>query len=697
MLSDRLKNRSRTLFSAIPPHGIFVAALWAVSFLVYWNSFDVPFQFDDFDFVRNNESIRNLDPATIWSFHSTRFLTFVSFALNYRVHGISVFGFHVVNFFIHLVAVATVYFFALLFFRLDVDLKKDSVADYGAAFVVALLFASHPLQTEAVTYISQRPASLMACFYILALTFYLASSIWRERGDTFRSRLFLACAFVFAVMAMFSKQSAITLPGAIVLLEACRFGVNKTNWKQKLLRSLPFFLAASLVPLTALLFADVERADNLLQSALLPSYWEHAWTEIGVLKNYLALLVWPVGQNIDHDILLHKSFWDPEILFSLGLHVVFLISAVRCRKKNPAICFGIIFYYLALSVESFLVRLPDRMVEHRLYLPSLGIFLAFAGWARDTAREWEPALRTQPRAKRAAWLGLALLALPLGILTHERNEIWRNDESLWWDSVSKAPGKPRPLVNLSRIFYRHGQCEKAIEPLHVAAVNAPSYYTAHRLLGLCLVRLGHFDAAITELNTALSLSAELGTAFNSVREEAYFGLAEAHAGKGDAKAALKYYRECVEAGPAYYVPSFEGMGRILAKSHERDAAIDAFHQALNRALAEGTIITPMASRITSRCFWSAVASRTFELRRILPSLPSTMAFPFLKIFSIRSIVRRRLGSDQTILNGCGRCENPARSGPLIDGIDKWRAMPLKTLIGKRRGFSYWKEGVEYLY
>ena len=108
------------------PHLILVAVLWTASLLAYWNSFDVPFQFDDFDFVANNLSIRHLgNLGAIWNFTSTRFLTFLTFALNYHVNGTSVFGYHAVNFCIHLVAVTGVYVFALLFFRLDGEPVED--------------------------------------------------------------------------------------------------------------------------------------------------------------------------------------------------------------------------------------------------------------------------------------------------------------------------------------------------------------------------------------------------------------------------------------------------------------------------------------------------------------------------------------------------------------------------------------------
>ena len=551
------------------PHLILVAVLWAATLFAYWNSFGVPFQFDDFDFVRNNQAIRHLDQlGAIWAFTSTRFLTFLTFALNYHVHGISVFGYHLVNFLIHLMAVTGVYSFALLFFRLDDGPVKDPIADYGAAFLVAVLFATHPLQTEAVTYISQRPASMMGCCYIWALTLYLASSVASASSEKSRARIFFCASLVFALMAMYSKQSAVTLPAAILLLELCRFGLDKASWKSKLTRSLPFFLVAALVPLTVFCFVDVEHRDNVAQYNLLPSYWLHAWTEIGVLKKYLALLLWPVGQNIDHDILLHRNFWDPEILFSLALHIALAVTAVRCRRKNAAISFGILFFYLALFVESFLVKLPDRMVEHRLYLPSVGIFLAFAGWARDLARQWAPALRESSRAKVVAWLSLALLALPLGVLTRARNEVWGNEETLWYDSVRKSPGKPRPLVNLSRIFYRQGRCQTALDALHVAVVNAPSYYTAHSLLGLCLVRVGRFDDAIPEFTQALSLSAELGTHYYGVREESYFGLAQAYAGKGDTERALINYRKSIESGPAYQAAAAQAIDNLIAKSRQ---------------------------------------------------------------------------------------------------------------------------------
>ena len=106
----------------------------------------------------------------------------------------------------------------------------------------------------------------------------------------------------------------------------------------------------------------------------------------------------------------------------------------------------------------------------------------------------------------------------------------------------------------------------------MAVVNAPTYYTAHALLGLCLVKVGRFDDAIPEFNLALSLSAEVGTKYYGVREESFFGLGEAYAGKGDEESALRYYRKSIEAGPAYEVAATQAISRLLDKRNRVPAS-----------------------------------------------------------------------------------------------------------------------------
>ncbi len=143
-----------------------VISLCVLGILVYSNTFHSPFQFDDEHRIIKNVSIRDLgDLETIWSYFPTRFVPYLSLAFNYHFNQLRVPGYHLVNLVIHLISGIAVWWFILLTFSTPA-VKGREIARHAnhIAFLGSLIFVAHPVQTEAVTYIYQRTASLAALF-----------------------------------------------------------------------------------------------------------------------------------------------------------------------------------------------------------------------------------------------------------------------------------------------------------------------------------------------------------------------------------------------------------------------------------------------------------------------------------------------------------------------------------------------------
>ena len=197
--------------------GLFI--LIVLGIIIYSNSFGCSFQFDDLYTIVNNVKIRNLaDIKTIWNSSPNRPVAFLSFAINYHFSQLDVRYWHLVNLVIHLINAILVWWFMLEIFSSPV-MKDQKIAGQKRllAFATALLFVSHPLATQSVTYIVQRMTSLVTLFYLLSILLYVRGRL-TNRGMIVRI-LFYAGAVLSAVLAMRTKENAFTLPFAVLLFE----------------------------------------------------------------------------------------------------------------------------------------------------------------------------------------------------------------------------------------------------------------------------------------------------------------------------------------------------------------------------------------------------------------------------------------------------------------------------------------------
>jgi hypothetical protein len=196
------------------------------SSLAYSHTFQSPFQWDEEDFIVQNPVVRDLEYFASPSkakgidpdyeiFLRTRYVGYLTFALNYQIHGFDVLGYHIVNVTLHILNAVLVYLLVQLTFKTPF-LKETPLRNHSGpiALFSALLFVSHPVQTEAVTYIFQRHASFVTLFYVGSLVCYV---LWRLRGEAKEAskweRLSVyGLSLLSCVLAMKTKENAFTLP-----------------------------------------------------------------------------------------------------------------------------------------------------------------------------------------------------------------------------------------------------------------------------------------------------------------------------------------------------------------------------------------------------------------------------------------------------------------------------------------------------
>lgn len=448
-------------------------------FAVYSNSINVPFTFDDYPFLIDNPVIKSFDcfPNTHKVFEYAilqdiknnlvlRPVAYFSFAVNYAIHGLNLFGYHLVNMLLHIGNAMLVYG---LFSQLMVtpamtgDQKSGTLNEIDNVWYfplfAALLFACHPLQTQAVTYIIQRFVPLATCFYLASLVLYLQF----RRAPTPVSRIAVyVLSLVAAILAMESKEIAFTLPIIIALAEYIFFDGKIVSRVAVLV---PFFITMAIIPsklmqlpsaVTAVNTENISDAINNINVGGISS-WDYLMTQFGVIITYLRLLFLPYGQNFDYDYPLQQHFFTAQVLLPLGLLLliagtgVYLLKRSRDNRFNLLIAFGILWFFITLSVESSIVPIEDLIFEHRAYLPSIGFFIAvLAGVATLFHR-----LARQPLAhSKFASIILIVTVVGLAGATFARNRVWQDSVVFWNDVIRKSPKKARPYVNLGEVLMR---------------------------------------------------------------------------------------------------------------------------------------------------------------------------------------------------------------------------------------------------
>ncbi|MDE2028320.1 MAG: hypothetical protein KGJ11_07240, partial [Candidatus Omnitrophica bacterium] len=317
-----------------------------VGIIAYSNTFFSPFELDDFSSIVNNGCIQNLgDLHGIWHFLPRRFILYLSLAFNYHFNGLNVCGWHLFNLAVHLAAAVLVWRLALLTFSTPV-LREDQIARHAPAIALwaGLIFVSHPVQTEAVTYIVQRAASLAAMFYLASLCLYLKARLLQEQGKPAWKSFYAGC-LLSTVAAMYTKETAITLPLMIVLCEVSFLRAWKDiDWKQLI----PVLLSLLVIPVTMVLTENSPARIHHLCSEPGISPWQYFLTQLRVIVTYIRLLFLPVHQDFDYDYPVFKSFFQTPVLLSFLFLAAVLLGAKRLWPKYRLVSFGIFFFFLAL-------------------------------------------------------------------------------------------------------------------------------------------------------------------------------------------------------------------------------------------------------------------------------------------------------------------------------------------------------------
>jgi hypothetical protein len=366
-------------------HLIAIALIVGVAFLAYSNTFHVPFQFDDRPNILDNPNVQikvltweRLQQLVKNSYKvSIRVFSYFTLALNYYFGEFDVLGYHIVNLFIHIASGIFLYWFLILTFHLPSLRGRYESISYKVALLASLIFISHPIQTQAVTYIVQRMASMAGMFYLLSLVLYI-----KGRLSSGRPRFFYFGGMSLSyLLGVFSKENVTILPLFITLYEFYFFQNLDLSPRGK---KVVFWLVGALLILGAfgLVLWGQRYYNDIVEGYKMREFTleERVLTQFRVVLYYVTLLIYPHPSrlNLDYDFPISKTIFNPpttliSILIILGIIGVSLWIA----KRKPVLSYFILWYFGNLVIESSIFPL-EMVFEHRLYLPAVGPFVLFS-------------------------------------------------------------------------------------------------------------------------------------------------------------------------------------------------------------------------------------------------------------------------------------------------------------------------------
>ncbi|UCD66686.1 MAG: tetratricopeptide repeat protein [Deltaproteobacteria bacterium] len=553
---------SRAVFTG-PLLYLFLAA---VVFLLYSNTFQSPYIFDDWYHIEANPHIRvtslNWDAIRQAAFDSPldrRPVAYLTLALNYYFHGYELFGYHLVNILIHLGA--SIFLFMFLQTTLGLQQGKQNLK-YGELlpFVAALIWLVHPLQVQSVTYIIQRMNSLAAMFYILSMLFYARG---RLAKSSMQQAFLILGSVCSGVLALGSKENAATLPLFIMLYEWFFFQDLSVAWLRK--RIIPILSAALIFVCIIVLFLGLHPLSYIADSYGSRDFTmlQRVLTEFRVVLFYVSLILFPYpGRlNIDHDFQLSQSLFDPmTTIMSLGVLLGLFSFALILARRERLFSFCILWFLGHLVIESSVLGL-EIIFEHRTYLPSmLGIFAI---------------VLLVNLLLRQKWLKLSVMTLVLilfSIWTYQRNMVWQDEVTLRRDAVEKSPAKPRAYAILANALERkHDYDEAALYYRKTLSLNPRNADEIHYNLGNVLMAQGKIDEAVDHFRKALSLNPDAAP----IR----LNLAYAFSLKGDNIAAFNELQELIRRHPEE-PRAHNNLGILYMKQGRFKEAVFHFTEAL---------------------------------------------------------------------------------------------------------------------
>ncbi len=502
--------------------------------IFYSNVYDNAFLFDDPLIITSNEYLRSwhtlgqlLTGSTTAGVHVAggfyRPLQMLLYFLVYQMAGLSVFAFHLLNIGLHAANACLVY-----------ALGRKLKFNWWAVFLAALIWALHPIHTEAVTYMSATADTLYSFFCLSGVIILLPD---------FTPRKFLISIPIF-ILGLLSKETAVMFP---LLVMSCMFLTCDDRRKPKIyLRTWPLWAVTGIYLVWRLNAPDFSgpQTDGIFYQQHdyynFRLYAEHAplriYTFFATLPTYLGIMAWPVHLHMERDFKIFADFWIPQVLIGLAVCVAALGQMIWGRgRRGLPLSWGIMWFAVAHAPNTgLLIPVNALLLEHWMYLPTAGFFLGVG----QTLSAFLEKASVQKLKPFAAGISLAI-ALALGMATYIQNMVWHDPVIFYSHLIKYGITSARVHNNLAMAYTDRNNYELGIVEYKKAIAITDTYAETWHNLALAYLNLPDPDKHVPEAIGALNRAIEIDPRFY----RSYMALADIYAHTGDSEKEAYYRRK----------------------------------------------------------------------------------------------------------------------------------------------------------
>ena len=480
-----------------------------VAAIVYGNSVKNEFVFDDRHlveknlFIRDSENLPMLFKTGLHHFENVfqgegtfyRPMIGVTYMIDYFLYALDPFGYHLSNILWHVFAAFLVYILIRLIFR-----------EFIIGAVTSVFFLIHPVQTEAVTYISGRADLVVTVFILLYLVFFALDLQKARRSD------FLTLEFIISNLALLfaflSKEiSMIALPLALLVFYMYRNREGKSKQPNFLYPYIASFIVLLLIYFK---FRSNALGDWTYERLPLPLA-ERIMSTILVIPEYFRILLFPFGLHMERTVTLPSSFLDLRLLSSFLFLLAICAIAIIYSKKSQGIFFGTTWVLVSIFPFLNIIPLNAAMAEHWLYIPLIGFSFLAAYIMRTVYRKINGKF-----LKAASILFFCTIMSVYGVLTVRQNTYWRDGVTFYERTLAFSPGSIRCIGNLANIYTDRGEHKKAVDLFRKGIDANPKEYQLYNNLANVYANTGDYRQAEETLLAAIKINPKASFPYNNL-------------------------------------------------------------------------------------------------------------------------------------------------------------------------------------
>jgi len=483
---------------------------------------------DDDDWIINNNSVHSISWDNIKFWFSNNVLTgvglqsnyyrpflFFTFALNWIISGTGPFIYHLTSNAIHILNALLIFWLIRIIFKIDL-----------LAFLTSLFFLIHPLQTEAITYISGRGDALVTMFMLLALLFFYKKETAKQ------SAVYSLWSVVFLVLGLLSRETGIIFPFLAIIfyvsfisLSTSSEQANKrfvASVKRGIIKTWPYFAVVIIYGVLRLTILNFQDTLNFYSEQNLYSENLHVrlFTLPPILWEYLKLLVVPIGLHMERSATIYTSLFQWPV-WLIALTVLCIMYYVLRLYKNEKWAddklmangkwqtatpfrvwfFGVSWFFVALAPVSGITPINALIYEHWLYLPMVGFWLIISFYLLNLFDH----LVTKKIRRWSLVVGLVVYFSFFFYQSIQRNILWSNPIEFYKDILKYEPDSVRINNNLGNQYFNQGDKKQAEFYYRKAAESEDSFAQPHFNIGSILQSRGDTKGAIVEFEKAIEI------------------------------------------------------------------------------------------------------------------------------------------------------------------------------------------------